>query len=53
MDENDGIQSAYPYEPVHAISVLFASTSIEGSCDFAHMRRLTRAIAAHIHKVWM
>ena len=51
MGENGGIQSVYPYEPVHDISVLFVSTNIKCSCDSAHMRRHTRAFAAHIHCV--
>ena len=33
--------------------VLFRLSSNECSCESAHMRRLARAFAARIHKVWM
>ena len=42
--------------PVHKISVLKynnPSSRIEGSGESVHMHGLTRALTAHIHKVWM
>ena len=41
------------FTPVHEISVLVASAGSEGSGVSAHMRRLTRAFASRMHKVWM
>ena len=39
-------------EPVHEILVLIASVSNEGSDQPAHICSLTRALPAHMHKVW-
>ena len=39
--------------PTYKILVLTTSSNSEGSDKTAHMRRLSRAFAAHIHKVWM
>ena len=38
-----------PHDLVHAIVVLIALTSNDGSDDSAHMCRLARAFAAHTH----
>ena len=37
----------------HEISVLIVSSNNESSSNSAHLRRLARAFAAHIHKVLM
>ena len=43
----------YIYGSMHEIVVLIASTSSEGSGESTQMRRLARAFAALMHKVWM
>ena len=41
------------HEPAHEILVLITLASSLGSDEPAHMHRLARAFAAHIHKIWM
>ena len=41
------------FELAHMVLVLMALWSSEGAGELAHMHRLHRAFAAHIHKVWI
>ena len=49
LSADDTIRQSYNHE----ISVLITSVSSEDSGKSAHMRKLARAFAAHIVKVWM
>ena len=45
--------SQYTEQSMQVISILIASASNKSSGESGYMRRLTRAIAVRMHKVWM